>query len=143
MIPVDRLAGPVLALFRGVVGLLFLCHGAASLFGVLGGNRGSGHAIEAGAWPGWWAALIQLGCGALVLAGLGTRAAAVLASGSMAYAYFTVHQPHALLPLRNGGESAALFCWAFLLIAVLGPGAWALDSRLAGRRRRAPASAAP
>ncbi|WP_067633453.1 DoxX family protein [Actinomadura latina] len=135
MIPVDRLTGPVLALFRAVVGLLFLCHGVASLFGVLGGNRGSGHAIEAGAWPGWWAALIQFVCGALVLAGLGTRAAAVLASGSMAYAYFTVHQPHALLPLRNGGESAAMFAWAFLLIAVVGPGAWALDSYLAGRRR--------
>ncbi|NKZ04696.1 DoxX family protein [Actinomadura latina] len=133
--PVDRLTGPVLALFRAVVGLLFLCHGVASLFGVLGGNRGSGHAIEAGAWPGWWAALIQFVCGALVLAGLGTRAAAVLASGSMAYAYFTVHQPHALLPLRNGGESAAMFAWAFLLIAVVGPGAWALDSYLAGRRR--------
>ncbi len=131
----DRLTGPVLALFRAVVGLLFLCHGVASLFGVLGGNRGSGHAIEAGAWPGWWAALIQFVCGALVLAGLGTRAAAVLASGSMAYAYFTVHQPHALLPLRNGGESAAMFAWAFLLIAVVGPGAWALDSYLAGRRR--------
>jgi putative oxidoreductase len=142
MTPMDRLAGPVLALFRAVVGLLFLCHGAASLFGVLGGDRGSGHAVEAGAWPGWWAALIQLVCGALVLAGLGTRAAAVLASGSMAYAYFTVHQPHALLPLRNGGESAAMFRWAFLLIAVLGPGAWALDSRLAARRGREPADAA-
>ncbi|WP_168221027.1 DoxX family protein [Actinomadura sp. WMMA1423] len=141
MIPVDRLAEPVLSLFRAVVGLLFLCHGAASLFGVLGGNRGSGHAVELAAWPGWWAALIQLVCGALVLAGLCTRPAAVLASGSMAYAYFTVHQPHALLPLRNGGESAAMFCWAFLLVAVLGPGAWSLDAVLASRRRE-PAAAA-
>ncbi|MGW3768752.1 DoxX family protein [Actinomadura verrucosospora] len=61
-------------------------------------------------------------------------------SCATAYAYFTVHQPHALLPLRNGGESAAMFCWAFLLIAVLGPGAWALDALLAGRRRE-PAAA--
>ncbi|MEV4002171.1 DoxX family protein [Actinomadura sp. NPDC049753] len=140
MIPMDRLGGPVLGLFRAVMGLLFLCHGTASLFGVLGGNRGSGHAVALAAWPGWWAALIQLVCGALVLAGLFTRPAALLASGSMAYAYFTVHQPHALLPLRNGGESAAMFCWAFLLIAVLGPGAGALDALLAGRRRE-PAAA--
>ncbi|KII00306.1 membrane protein [Streptomonospora alba] len=124
----DRLREPVLALFRMVTGLLFLFHGAASLFGVLGGNRGTGIAVEFATWPSWWAALIQLVCGTLVLAGLFTRSNAVLASGSMAYAYFVVHQPQALLPLTNGGELAAIYCWAFLLIAVQGPGDWALDS---------------
>lgn len=123
----DRYHGPVLALFRIVVGLMFLCHGVASLFGVLGGNQGTRQAVEFASWPGWWAALIQLVCGALVLLGLFTRPSAVLASGSMAYAYFVVHQPHALLPLNNGGELAAMYCWAFFLIAILGPGAWALD----------------
>ncbi|MEY9214570.1 DoxX family protein [Thermobifida halotolerans] len=123
----DQFREPVLALFRMVVGLMFLLHGVASLFGVLGGNRGTGQAIELATWPGWWAALIQLVCGALVLIGLFTRTNATLASGSMAYAYFFVHQPQALLPLNNGGELAAMYSWAFLLIAVLGPGAWALD----------------
>ncbi|KKK06320.1 DoxX family protein [Micromonospora sp. HK10] len=141
MIPA-QLSGPVLSLYRVVVGALFLCHGAASIFGVLGGNRGSGAAVPFATWPGWWAALIQLVCGALVLVGLLTRPAALLASGSMAYAYFTVHQPHQLLPIQNGGELAALFCWSFLLVAVLGPGSWALDSALA-RRRAAPAEPAP
>lgn len=140
MIP-TQLSGPVLSLFRVVVGLLFLCHGAASIFGVLGGNRGSGEAIPFATWPGWWAALIQLVCGVLVLVGLLTRPAALLASGSMAYAYFTVHQPENLMPLQNGGELAALFCWSFLLVAVLGPGSWALDALLA-RRRAAPAEPA-
>jgi putative oxidoreductase len=130
----DRIGQPVLALFRVVTGLLFALHGVASLFGVLGGNRGTGQAVEFAAWPGWWAALIQLVCGLLVLSGLFTRAAATLASGTMAYAYFVVHQPIHLLPLRNGGELAAMYCWAFLLIAVLGPGAWAVDGLL-GRRR--------
>jgi putative oxidoreductase len=130
----DRIGQPVLALFRVVTGLLFTLHGIASLFGVLGGNRGTGQAVEFAAWPGWWAALIQLVCGLLVLSGLFTRAAATLASGTMAYAYFVVHQPVHLLPLRNGGELAAMYCWAFLLIAVLGPGAWAVDGLL-GRRR--------
>lgn len=46
----------------------------------------------------------------------------------MAYAYFTVHQPEALLPIANHGEPAAMFCWMFLLIAVIGPGAFALDT---------------
>ena len=141
MIP-TQLSGPVLSLFRVVVGVLFLCHGAASIFGVFGGNRGSGEAIPLGTWPGWWAALIQLVCGVLVLVGLLTRPAALLASGSMAYAYFVVHQPQHLLPLENGGELAALFCWSFLLVAVLGPGNWARDALLS-RRRAAPAQPAP
>ncbi|WP_020523850.1 DoxX family protein [Catelliglobosispora koreensis] len=120
--------GVITALFRAVLGLLFALHGVSSLFGVLGGNRGSGRAIEFAQWPGWWAALIQLVCGLLVLLGLGTRPAALLASGSMAYAYFIVHQPQSLLPLNNGGELAAMFCWSFLLIAAIGPGAWSLDA---------------
>ncbi|WP_208814971.1 DoxX family protein [Micromonospora echinofusca] len=136
----NRLTEPVLSLFRAVVGLLFLLHGTTSLFGVLGGVRGSGQAIEFGVWPGWWAALIQFVGGLLVLVGLGTRTAAVVCSGSMAYAYFVVHQPSALLPMDNGGELATLFCWSFLLIAVLGPGRWALDTvwRLRGRPTREP-----
>uniref|UniRef100_UPI0011809304 DoxX family protein n=2 Tax=Streptomyces TaxID=1883 RepID=UPI0011809304 len=77
----------VLGLFRIVTGLLFACHGAATLFDVLGGPQG-GPAPGPGQWPGWWAAVIQLAGGALVLAGLFTRTAATLCSGSMAYAYF-------------------------------------------------------
>ncbi|GAB3960556.1 DoxX family protein [Actinoallomurus acanthiterrae] len=134
---IDRLGGPVLSLFRIVVGLLFAFHGMASLFGVFGGSHGSGgHSIPVGTWPGWYAALIQLICGALVLIGLLTRPAAVLASGSMAYAYFTVHVEKGIIPLQNGGEPAAMFCWAFLLIAVFGPGVWAVDS-LVSRSRAA------
>lgn len=135
-----RFAAVTLTLFRVVLGLLFAFHGAASLFGVFGGNRGSGHAVEFAAWPGWWAALIQLAGGILVITGLATRPAALLCSGSMAYAYFVVHQTQGLLPLNNGGETAALFCWSFLIIAVLGPGAFSLDALL---RRRAPAQPAP
>ncbi|AJP01816.1 DoxX family protein [Streptomyces cyaneogriseus subsp. noncyanogenus] len=127
----------VLGLFRIVVGLLFACHGAASLFGVLGGAAGTdGGTLEAGTWPGWYAAVIQLVGGGLVLLGLGTRVAALIASGSMAYAYFKVHQPGALWPLENGGEPSALFCWAFLLLVFTGSGAFGLD-RLFTRRSAA------
>jgi putative oxidoreductase len=127
----------VLGLFRIVIGLLFACHGAASLFGVLGGAAGTdGGTLEAGTWPGWYAAVIQLVGGGLVLLGLGTRVAALIASGSMAYAYFKVHQPGALWPLENGGEPSALFCWAFLLLVFTGSGAFGLD-RLFTRRSAA------
>ncbi|MFI9340402.1 DoxX family protein [Streptomyces sp. NPDC052773] len=124
----------VIGLFRIVVGLLFACHGAASLFGVLGGAAGGdGGTVPAGTWPGWYAAVIQLVAGGLVMLGLGTRAAAFLASGSMAYAYFDVHQPMALWPLENGGEASAMFCWAFFLLVFTGSGAFGLD-RLFARR---------
>jgi putative oxidoreductase len=134
----NRLTGPVWSLFRAVVGLLFALHGASTVFGVFGGNRGSGHAAPMGSWPGWYAGVIELVCGLLVLIGLLTAPAAILASGTMAYAYFTVHQPQALLPLQNGGDAPALFCWTFLAIAVVGAGPWSVDAM-----RRAPVATEP
>jgi putative oxidoreductase len=132
----------VLGLFRIVVGLLFAVHGAASLFGVLGGAAGTqGGTIPAGTWPGWYAAVIQLVAGGLVLLGLGTRGAALIASGSMAYAYFDVHQQAALWPIQNGGELSVLFCWAFFLLVFCGSGAFGLD-RLVARRTAADGRAA-
>ncbi|MCX5412872.1 DoxX family protein [Streptomyces sp. NBC_00059] len=131
-IRLNRAQPYALGLFRVVIGFLFACHGAASLFGVLGGAMGGG-TVPAGTWPGWYAAVIQLVGGALVALGLGTRIAAFVASGSMAYAYFKVHQPESLFPLQNGGEASAVFCWAFLLLVFTGPGALALDRLFSSR----------
>lgn len=130
----ERYQKQVIAVFRIVIGFLFASHGAAAVFGVLGSKQ-----AELFAWPSWWAAAIQFAGGALVLIGLGTRYAALLCSGSMAYAYFTVHQVDALLPVQNGGEKAALFCFAFLLIAFLGNGAWAVEQRAAPQQATAAA----
>ncbi len=118
----------VLGLFRIVTGLLFASHGANSLFGALGGKT-----VAAGTWPNWYAAVIELVGGTLVLLGVGTRVAAFVCSGAMAYAYFTVHQPEGLFPLQNSGGEPALFCWAFLLLVFSGPGALALDTLFASR----------
>ncbi|NUT31666.1 MAG: DoxX family protein [Hamadaea sp.] len=141
MIDQRRVAEVGTALFRVVIGLLFTLHGASSVFGIFGGNRGSGHAVPFAEWPSWWAALIQLAGGLLVLSGMATRAAALICSGSMAYAYFVVHQPQSLLPLTNGGELAALFCWSFLLIAAIGPGTWSVDGLMARRASTEPTAA--
>lgn len=120
-------SGAVQSVFRMVVGFLFACHGAASLFGILGGAHGGG-TVAFGVWPSWWAAMIQLIGGSLVALGLVTRPAALICSGSMAYAYFVVHQGDGALPIQNGGELAALYSWLFLLIVVLGPGSIAMES---------------
>ncbi|GAA1330309.1 DoxX family protein [Saccharothrix algeriensis] len=127
----DRGRDHALALFRIVVGVLFMCHGVQKLFGVLGAQN----PVSLTAWPSGPAAVIELVCGALLVLGLGTRAAALLASGAMAYAYFVVHQPMGLLPIENKGELAAVYSWAFLLLAFTGPGAWALDRVIASRKQ--------
>lgn len=118
----------VISLFRMVISLLFACHGAYSVLGLFSGSMPR---PDLGAWPGWWAGAIQLVGGVLVFLGIGevgTRIAALVCSGSMAYAYFTVHQEHALWPIQNGGELSVLFCWSFLLLAIVGPGALTLPA---------------
>jgi putative oxidoreductase len=138
-------AGPsALALFRIVVSLLFACHGASTVLGLFGGPEGGRPPV--GAWPGWWAGLIQLVGGVVVLLGIGevgTRIAAVVSSGSMAYAYFTVHQEHALWPIQNGGEPSVMFCWSFLLIAIVGTGTWTLPWTAKRQWRTPPADRTP
>lgn len=112
-----------LSLFRIVVGLLFTCHGVASLFGVLGRPMLSMRhlaGVVRGRHP-------TGRMGILVTLGLGTRTAASLGSGSMAFAYFDVHQQTGLLPIQNGGEAAVFFCWTLLLLVFTGPGALAAD----------------
>ena len=125
-----------IGLFRIVVGLLFACHGTNSLFGAFGGET-----PDTGAWPAWYAAVIELVGGSLVLLGLGTRAAAFISSGAMAYAYFKVHQPQALWPIENSGEGAAMYCWAMFLLIFTGSGAFGLD-RLFTKRSTSQSSTA-
>jgi putative oxidoreductase len=130
----ERHKHSMLSLFRIVVGLLFACHGAASLFGVFG----TAHSAHFGSWPTWWSGLIELAGGLLVLLGVGTRIAAVICSGAMAYAYFTVHQKIALWPIENNGELAAVYAWVFLLIAFFGPGSLTLGALIRKARRTTP-----
>jgi putative oxidoreductase len=128
-----RVPAAALGVTRVVVSFLFVLHGAVGLFGAFGGVDGQGGTVEPLSWPGWWGSVIHLVAGVLVMVGLFTRTAALVCSGAMAYAYFTVHQPIALFPIPNGGEPAALYSWMFLLIGIVGPGAFALDAL---RRRR-------
>lgn len=124
------------SLYRIVLGMLISMHGASTLFGVFGGSLGTGKTVSATDWPGGVAADLQFAFGILVMLGIATRVSAVLLSGTMAYAYFSVHQKVALLPLQNGGEPAALFAWGFLLIAIIGAGPLSVDALLSAVRAR-------
>ena len=122
----ETVAPIVLSLFRMVVGFLFACHGTAVLFGwPIAMKTGI---PEFGTWPFWYAGAIELVVGILVAVGLVTRFAAFIGSGEMAFAYFTVHQPEAPLPIANGGEPSVLFCFAFFLLVFTGGGIIALDT---------------
>jgi len=122
-------APAVLSLFRIVFGLMFTLFGTSKLF-----DWPIAFSVPTGSWPVWYAGLIELVTGLLILVGLFTRIAAFIASGHMAVAYFWQHQPVALWPIGppemggNGGLEAILFCFAFFLLVFTGPGAYALDT---------------
>jgi len=105
------------AALRIVFGFLFACHGVTKVFGVLGGHRPTDVLS-------WTSAGIELVGGVLILIGLLTPLAAFVVSGEMAVAYFKVHQPHSLLPIKNGGELAVIYCFVALFIACKGAGKW-------------------
>ena len=119
----DQHSPTVLWIFRIVIGFLFALHGTAKLFGWPATKSG---AVPFGTWPYWWAGVIELIVGVLVMVGLFTRIAAFIGSGTMAFAYFTAHQPDGVLPIQNGGELAAVYCFAFLLLVFAGGGALAV-----------------
>ena len=75
----------------------------------------------------WWAAVLEVVGGALVLLGLFTRPAAFLLSGQMAVAYWMVHAPKSAFPALNGGDPAILFCFVFLYLVFAGPGSFSID----------------
>jgi putative oxidoreductase len=68
--------------------------------------------------------LIELIGGLLIALGVLTSFAAFIASGEMAFAYFTQHFPRGFWPIQNGGELAVLNCFLFLYIAANGAGMW-------------------
>lgn len=116
------------ALMRIVVGFLFLWHGVQKLF-----DFPSPMPAGVPAFVIYIAGPIELVGGALVMIGLLTRWAAFLCSGLMAVAYWMGHGTKALLPIQNGGDLAALFCFVFLFISTQGGGLWSLDSIRGGR----------
>jgi putative oxidoreductase len=116
-------ASYIYALLRIAAGLLFACHGAQKLFGALGGQ-----AVPIASLYGL-AGIIELVAGLLIALGLFASPAAFIASGEMAYAYFSIHAPQSVWPIVNKGELAVLYCFFFLYIAARGNGPLALGGK--------------
>ncbi len=117
----------VYAITRVILGLLFACHGAQKLFGVLGGQRATEPLMIFGG-------AIEFFGGILIALGLATRVAAFLSSGEMAAAYFMAHASGGFWPIQNKGELAVVYCFVFLLIATLGGGRYSIDALIRARR---------
>jgi putative oxidoreductase len=116
-----RFSDSLYCLLRFVAGILFACHGAQKLFGVLGGQKVTGNTLMT------VAGAIEFFGGILIALGLLTSIAAFLASGEMAVAYFKAHAPQGFWPIENQGELAVLYCFLFLFMAAYGSGAISLD----------------
>jgi putative oxidoreductase len=114
-----------LGIMRIVVGLLFLQHGLAKLFGwphvTMFDNL---HAFQLV----WFAGIIEVVGSVLLTIGLFTRCVAFVMSGEMAFAYFIAHAPRSFFPILNGGEGAVLFCFIFFYFFLAGSGAYSIDN---------------
>jgi putative oxidoreductase len=118
------------ALLRFVAGLLFTFHGLQKMFGLVGGTAASLVSLHGAA------GVIELVGGILMAVGLLTIPVAFISSGTMAYAYFSVHQARGFWPIQNRGELAVLFCFVFLLLSARGSGIWSVDAALRLRSAR-------
>lgn len=120
----------VLSVLRIVAAFMFMSHGMQKILGFPVPRPPSFHLLSLTGFAG----VLELFGGILLLVGLFTRPVAFILSGEMAFAYFLAHEPHGFWPLINHGELAALYCFAFLYLAVAGGGVWSLDKWWERRR---------
>ncbi|HLD40093.1 MAG TPA: DoxX family protein [Candidatus Nanoarchaeia archaeon] len=113
------------AIFRIVVGLMFVQHGAQKLLGWFGGK-----AVESLASLMGVAGMIELVGGLAIALGFFSRLASIGGMAVMIGALAKVHFPQGLIPIMNKGELALLFLACFIMVAVHGNGKWSLEQAL-------------
>lgn len=118
-----------LSVLRIVSALIFFFHGTQKLVGMPATER-----VTSAFSLGWFAGVIEIVCGLALIVGFQTRAAAFLASGTMAFAYWLAHAPRDLFPTNNGGDAAILYCFIFLYLVFAGPGPWSVDAAMNSKK---------
>lgn len=121
----------LLSLLRIVAALIFLEHGTQKLLGF----PPSPMPMPAPLTLLWFAGVLELFGGALLLVGLFTRPVAFVLAGEMAVAYWLFHFPRGPFPALNMGDAAILYCFIFLYLSAAGPGPWSVDALRGGGRR--------
>src|SRR5579862_1355306 len=116
-----------LALLRIVAGYMFTLHGAQKMvcaFGGLGGHTAQAFTLM------WFAGILEIVGGPLIILGLFTRPVAFILCGEMAVGYFMVHLKMNFWPILNGGEITVLYCFFFLYLVTVGAGPFSLDGMM-------------
>ena len=113
----------VLSLLRFMSGLLLMQHGTAKLLGFPSLPMFAD--LQVASLVGA-AGIIELVGGGLLVVGLFTP-------GMTAVAYFLVHAPKTFMPIANGGELAALYCFVFFYLVFAGGGPISFDKVLFNR----------
>jgi putative oxidoreductase len=126
--------GALHSLLRIITGALLMQHGLQKLFGLLLSPERTWTGAPDAFTRSWFAGVLELFGGALIVLGLFTRPVAFVLSGLMAFAYFIAHAPRSFFPVLNGGENVVLFCFVFLYLAATGAGPYSVDAMLSARR---------
>jgi len=126
--PTLRVPTAAYTALRIAAGLTFTVHGAQKMLGWFGGFGPDGGVVDVMTRFGI-AGTVELVGGLLITLGLFTRAAAFVASGEMAVAYFWIHAGRSgkLFWWDNRGELVMLYAFLWLLVAFAGAGPFSLD----------------
>jgi putative oxidoreductase len=122
----EKLKPLALLLLRWALGVIFLYHGTPKLFGNPQPYLEFFGKIGFPPWMAYVAGVVELFGGALLIAGLFTRVAALLLAGQMAVAIWKVHLGKGVLAVNEYEFPLTLAVAAFTLGA-LGAGAISLD----------------
>ncbi len=123
-----------LLIVRLALGPMIIAHGYNKMFGA-GGLAGTTRWVEGlGLRPARvhavLASTLEMGTGALVIAGFLMPAASAALVGLMAVAAVTDHKGKGYFMFRNGCEYVVLVAMVAVGVASTGPGAWSLDHAL-------------
>lgn len=127
-----------LAILRVVVGVIFIAHGAPSIFGGIETMTAfmDSVGIPAPAVAAWAISLLEFLGGIALVAGFLVTPVALLLTAHMMVGIVTVHAArgfYVLGPNANGGiEFSLLLAAALLMLVFGGPGLAAMDSRKVG-----------
>jgi len=115
------------SILRIVAAFLYMQVGSAKWFAFPIAVMPGGGTVPIGSQL-WFAAVLEVVGGSLILLGWCTRPVAFLLSGEMAFAYFIGHAPHGFWPIVNQGSPAIFFCFLWFYLSAAGPGPWSVDA---------------